>query len=61
MRTGLRVISLLALLMTVIPSVLFLAGAIELDQVKSLMLISAVVWFAITPFWMDKKKTGEKP
>ena len=61
MRIGLRVISLLALLMTVLPSVLFLAGSVELDQVKLLMLVSAVVWFAATPLWMDKKEERKNP
>ena len=57
MRKGLQVISLLALLMTVVPPVMFLAGSIELDIVKLLMSIAAVVWFIVTPFWMGKKRS----
>ena len=58
MRISLQVISLLALIMTVVPSVLFLAGSVELDRVKLIMLVSTVVWFAVTPFWMNKKEKG---
>ena len=56
MRIGLQIISLLALIMTVVPSVLFLTGTVELEQVKLLMLISMIVWFAVTPFWMNQKE-----
>lgn len=58
MRTSLQIISLLALVMTVVPSVLFLTGSLELKLVKHLMLASTAVWFAATPFWMDKKENG---
>jgi hypothetical protein len=54
-RIVLQIISWVALALAVVPSALFLAGRMELDQVKWLMLLGAIVWFAVTPFWMDKK------
>ena len=56
MKLGLQIISMLALLMTVVPSIMFLTGSVELGQVKCLMLGATIVWFAATPFWMGKKE-----
>jgi len=55
MRIGLQIISLLALALTVVPSLLYLNGSVELDRAKLLMLIATVVWFVVTPFWMNSK------
>lgn len=55
MKPVLKIISLLAFFMTIIPSILFLTGKMELDRVKLLMLIATIVWFAATPFWMGQK------
>ena len=48
--------SIIALLITIIPSLLFLSSTMVLDQVKWIMLIATIAWFAITPFWMEKGK-----
>jgi hypothetical protein len=48
-------ISMLALLFTIIPSILFLAGSIKLAGVKLIMLLATITWFAVTPFWMEKE------
>ena len=58
MKIVLKIISLLALLMTVLPSILFLMGSVALEQVKLLMLIATVVWFVVTPLWMWKKEAA---
>ena len=60
MKIILPAISLLALIMTIIPSVLFLSGTVELDRVKALMLITTLIWFVVTPCWMGRetKKAG---
>ncbi len=55
MSKALQTVSVLSLLMTIVPSVMFLSGAVELAQVKLLMIFATVVWFAATPFWMGKK------
>ncbi len=54
MRSILQIISLLALIALTLPSVLFLAGRLELDTVKWIMLAATVVWFAVTTPWMWK-------
>jgi len=58
MRPILQIVSLLALIALTLPSVIFLAGRLELDTVKWIMLIATVVWFvAATPWmWKDKAK-----
>jgi hypothetical protein len=36
----------------VIPGLSYLAGGVELDSVKGLMIAASVVWFLSTPVWM---------
>lgn len=55
MNTVLKVISYIALFVTVIPSILFLKGSMDLDRVKFIMLAATVLWFVVTPFWMGKE------
>jgi len=55
MRRALQIASWLALAATVVPSVLFLSGKMELDAVKWTMLIATIVWFVVTPMWMGRK------
>ena len=45
---------------TLLPSVLFLAGSIDLATCSGLMLVATVVWFAATPFWMGREKTARQ-
>ncbi len=54
MRTILQFISLLALIALTLPSVIFLAGQLELDRVKWFMLIATIVWFVTAAAWMWK-------
>jgi len=58
MRAILQIVSLLALIALTLPSIIFLAGRLELDTVKWIMLVATVVWFvAATPWmWKDKAK-----
>lgn len=50
-----KIISLIALLVTVLPSGLFFVGAIDLSMVKTLTLIGTIAWFISTPLWMSRK------
>ncbi|HOX55453.1 MAG TPA: hypothetical protein P5205_01045 [Candidatus Paceibacterota bacterium] len=52
-----QVISYLALTATLLSAVLFFADQIELPLAKVWMLAAALVWFAVTPFWMEHKAT----
>ena len=49
--------SWLALAGTLLPPCFLFAGRIGLDHVKVWMLVSTVVWFIATPFWMEHKAT----
>jgi hypothetical protein len=61
MRRFIQILSWTALIMTVLPAVLFLAGAMEIHSMKGTMLFATVVWFITTPFWMGKgRKQPEK-
>ena len=54
MRSILQIISLLALIALTLPSVLFLAGRLELNMVKWIMLLATIVWFVTATPWMWK-------
>ncbi len=54
MRTILQFISLLALIALTLPSVIFLAGRLELNMVKWVMLLATIVWFVVATGWMWK-------
>ena len=48
-------VSLLALLLTLVPSLLFFGGFIGHASVKTLCLVGTVVWFIAAPMWMSRK------
>ena len=53
-----RFVSILSLVGTIAPALLFVAGRIDLAQVKLWMLIWTIAWFVATPIWMDRKVSG---
>ena len=55
MKTLLKLVSLVGLLATIVPSFLVFADVITLDTNKLLMIIGTLLWFISVPFWMDKK------
>ena len=60
MRVILQIVSLLALIALILPAVLFLAGRLELDTVKWIMLVATVVLFVAATPWMCKDKDSEQ-
>jgi hypothetical protein len=56
MLTILKILSFTGLGFTIFPSVLVLAGAIDMEMNKNLMLIGTVLWFGTAVFWMNRKK-----
>ena len=58
MKIILSSISYIALLGTVIPSILVFIGTIELETHKWIMLIGMVVWFVTAPFSIKKKSVN---
>jgi hypothetical protein len=53
-KTAARLVSLAALVATIVPPVLFFYGHLDLDAMKLWMLVATVAWFVATPIWMDK-------
>jgi hypothetical protein len=53
--TILMIVSLLALVVVILPSILFLAGHVELVTAKWIMLVATVVWFAAATPWLWKQ------
>jgi nitrate/nitrite transporter NarK len=61
MRPILQIVSVLALIALTGPSILFLAGKMELDTVKWIMVIATIVWFvAATPWMWEEQKEPDK-
>jgi len=60
MRPILQIVSLLALIGLTLPSIIFLAGRMELDTVKWLMLLASIAWFIAAIPWMWKDNGSEK-
>ncbi len=60
MRSILQIVSLLALIALILPSIILLAGRLELYTVKWIMLAATVVWFVTATPWMWKDKGAEQ-
>ncbi len=58
MRLIAKIVSIVALIAVALPSVLFLAGRMELPMVKWIMLLATIVWFvsASTYMWNEETK-----
>ena len=56
MRRVFQAISAVAIALTILPSALFLAGKVQLDRMKLVMLLAMIVWFVVTPLWMGREK-----
>ena len=46
--TVFRIITWLSLIVLLLPSILYLAGTMELPQVKTWMIWSTIVWFGVS-------------
>ncbi len=55
MNTIAKVVSLISLIVTVLPSGLYFVGMIDLGMVKTLTLVGTIGWFISTPLWMGRK------
>jgi hypothetical protein len=53
-KTAARLVSLVSLVGTILPPVMFFAGHLDLEATKWWMLIAAIGWFAATPVWMNR-------
>jgi hypothetical protein len=52
-----KIVSIVALIAVILPSVFFLAGRMELPMVKWIMLLATIVWFASASTYMWKEET----
>ena len=50
------VLAIVALGLTLIPSIFVLTGDINLDLYKMLMTIGTILWFTAAPIWFRKEK-----
>jgi hypothetical protein len=55
MRTLTIVIAVLSLVVLMVPSILFLAGRMQLDTVKWIMNLATVLWFVAGTPWLWKR------
>ncbi|TWU03638.1 hypothetical protein [Neorhodopirellula pilleata] len=55
MNTLCKLVSLVALGLVTLPSVLYFAGSLSHDMVLTMGLIGTVVWFLTTPWWMGRE------
>ena len=55
MNTALKLVSWIALAATILPSLAYYAGRMELGSVQWVMLLATITWFIATPMWMDRE------
>lgn len=60
MKTILKIISYIGLILTLFPSFLVFAGMIDFETNKNLMLIGTVLWFITAALWQKKPKAEQQ-
>ena len=50
-----KLASLIALVVTVTPSLLYFQGMLDAEPMKWISLVGTIAWFIATPMWMGKK------
>jgi len=55
MRSILIIVSLVSLVALILPSILFLAGRMDLDRAKWIMVLATIIWFVTATGWMWKE------
>ena len=61
MKSVLKFISLLGLIFTIYPPILYFMGDATLDRMKISMGIGMVLWMVTAPFWINKKTIDGRP
>ncbi len=57
MNASTKLISLVALAVTIVPSVLYFLGVIGIDPMKWIALAGTIAWFVATPMWMGRNES----
>jgi hypothetical protein len=52
----LTVLAVLALGLTLVPSLLVFSGKWTMQEHRTAMAVGCVLWFVVAPFWMPKEK-----
>ncbi len=60
MKILMKIGSFLSLVLTIVPSIIFFVGNLELSQMKGYMGIGMVLWFVTAPFWINKPSKSEQ-
>ncbi|GIW99088.1 MAG: hypothetical protein KatS3mg111_2421 [Pirellulaceae bacterium] len=55
MQMLLRIVSLVALGLVLVPSMMYFGGMVALAIVTRLALIGTLIWFVATPMWMGRE------
>ncbi|RMF44818.1 MAG: hypothetical protein D6753_01615 [Planctomycetota bacterium] len=50
-----KVVSLISLALVLVPSMMYFAGMLAHDTVRSLAVVGTLMWFAATPMWMGRE------
>ena len=58
MRIILQIVSWLALAGTILPSILYYTGQLDMSQLNKAMLIATILWFVATSMWMGREKSA---
>jgi hypothetical protein len=59
MKLMLQIISMVGILLTIVPPILFFLGKISHSSQNFWMLIGAIIWFASASFWLGRKVKEE--
>ncbi|MFC2089887.1 hypothetical protein ACFLT1_03855 [Bacteroidota bacterium] len=54
------IIGVAGLLLVIIPALMHYRGTMEASEMKNLMFVGTVVWFAAAIPWLGKKKEGSR-
>jgi hypothetical protein len=60
MKSLLKLVSVIGLVLSIVPPVLFFFGKMEMSSMKLWMGIGMLAWMVTAPFWINKKSVQEK-
>ncbi|MFN3760210.1 MAG: hypothetical protein ACK4SF_13450 [Algoriphagus aquaeductus] len=61
MKSLLKIISLIGLILSIVPPVLFFLGKAELNSMKLWMGIGMLAWMLTAPFWINRQQEEMRP
>lgn len=56
MKSVLKIASVIGLMLSIVPPILFFLGNMDLDTMKLWMGIGMLAWMVTAPFWINKKE-----